>query len=343
MKRLITLGMILAAMTLVSCRSFSTLTTGKKAAQGSPYEVLVVCNAPEWESEVGELLRQTLEYPVEMLNPAEPSFSVLRVTADGFANMLTEHRNILKVVVTDKVQSASVTAAYDVASAPQIVLTFSAPSHESMIDYLNEHGPSIRQVLEMAERDRTIDYAEKFCEKKISDMILNEFNVGMKVPKGYEFRSLAESFIWVSYEFPTASQGFFIYSFDYHGPKTMDRDNLIYQRCRAASMIPGPAKGSFMTTVTKVPNAEDDGYVPFEPEMRTLEINGRKWIETRGLWETENYFMGGPYVSFTTIDDRTSRVFVLDCYVFSPKKAKRNFLRALEHLVYLLDFDQEER
>ena len=93
-----------------------------------------------------------------------------------------------------------------------------------------------------------------------------------------------------------------------------------------------------MTTVKSIPNIEDDGYVPFLPQRKTLKINGREWVEMRGFWEVANDFMGGPFVSYTTLDERTGQLFTLDCYVYSPKYGKRNFLRPLEHIVYGVSF-----
>lgn len=336
MKRISIILSLSLLLAVSACQSVNTLTTGKKVAQGAPYELLVVSNAPEWEGEVGDLLRESLEAPVEMAFSAEPSFTILRVTADDFKNMLLEHRNILKVIVSKKVDKAQVAAKYDVASAPQIVLSFQGPTRESLIEYLKENGDKIRQVLEMAERDRTVKYARKFPAPKINSAVKKKFGVDVCIPKGYELRSESENFLWASYEFPVASQGFFIYTFPYKDRSSLSAENLVLMRSQFAQRIPGPADGSFMTTVTQVPNADDTGYIPFTPDQRMLEINGCRWVETRGLWDVENYFMGGPYVSYATVDRSTGMVFVLDCYVYSPKHGKRNYLRALEHLVYLV-------
>ena len=78
-------------------------------------------------------------------------------------------------------------------------------------------------------------------------------------------------------------------------------------------------------------------YVPFKPDYRTIRIGERPWIEMAGLWEVEGYFMGGPFVSYTTVNQKTKEVITLDCYVYSPDKEKRNMLRELQHLVYLMD------
>jgi hypothetical protein len=56
-----------------------------------------------------------------------------------------------------------------------------------------------------------------------------------------------------------------------------------------------------------------------------------------GLWEVANYFMGGPFISFTTVNAATREVVTIDCYVYSPKEKKRNLLRELQHLVYQVE------
>ena len=323
----------------VSCRSIHTLTSeNKKPIQGAAYEVLVVCNNSEWESKLGTRLRDILEQPIEMLNQTEPLFNVLRVSGSDLRHLLVQHRNILKVVISDKVQQAQIVAQYDVDAAPQIVLTFQSPSQQAALDYLAENGQALVKVLEIAERNRTIAYAEKHNVKVLNDLLNQQFDIETKIPKGYELRSQSENFLWASYEFPVASQGFFCYSYPYQGKGSLTADYLVAMRNRFASRIPGPSQGSYMITVEQIPDAEGKGYLPLRPLYRSVVINGKEWIEMRGFWDVANDYMGGPFVSYTTVNDATNQVFTIDCYVHSPKFGKRNYLRPLEHLVYLISF-----
>ena len=330
---------VLLFLAAVGCREINTLTKeSKKPIQGGAYEVLVICNNLEWEGQLGEKLRDILEQPVEMLNQTEPMFNVLRITANDFRHLLVQHRNILKVVIDSKSEQAQITAEYDVAAAPQIVLTFSAPSQAAALEYLNTNGDALLKVLEIAERNRTIAYAEKHNVKVLNDLLHNEFDINVKIPKGYELRSQSKDFIWASYEFPIASQGFFCYSYPYQGKGSLSVEHLVAMRNRFASRIPGPSEGSYMITVEQIPDAEGLGILPFRPLYRSIVVNGKEWIEMRGFWDVENDYMGGPFVSYTTINDATNEVFTIDCYVHSPKYGKRNFMRPLEHLVYLISF-----
>lgn len=334
----------IAAITLIStisCDSFRSLTGAKKTAQGSPYEVLVVCDGREWESPLGEELRATLEAPVEMLNQVEPMFNVVRITARDFKHLLPSYRNILKVLCSPEIKEAAILAQYDVVASPQIVLTFQGPSTAAMVDYLRQNGESLLQVLEIAERNRTIEYAKKQGAKALEKIIREEFDIEMPISNGYLFRAESDDFVWASNEYPVASQGFFIYTHPFNGKASITTEALVKARNDFAKRIPGPSDGSYMTTVKRIPNIEDDGYVDFLPQRKVVKINGREWIELRGFWEVERDFMGGPFVSYTTLDERDGELLTIDCYVYSPKYGKRNFLRPLEHLVYGVKFPKD--
>lgn len=325
-------------LSAVSCDSFRSLTGAKKTAQGSPYEVLVVCDGYEWESQLGTELKALLERPVEMLNQVEPMFNVVRITARDFKHLLPSYRNILKVLCSPEITETAILAQYNVVASPQIVLTFQGPSIGAMCNYLKQNSASLLQVLEIAERNRTIEYAKKQGAKALEKMIRDEFNIEMPISNGYLFRAESEDFLWASNEYPVASQGFFIYSHPFNGKASITTEALVKVRNEFAKRIPGPSEGSYMTTVKRIPNIEDDDYVEFLPLRKVFKINGREWIELRGFWEVEKDFMGGPFVSYTSLDERTGDLLTIDCYVYSPKYGKRNFLRPLEHLVYGVTF-----
>ncbi len=336
------LFVVVVLLSAVGCDSFRSLTGAKKTAQGSPYEVLVVCDGYEWESTLGTELKALLETPIEMLNQVEPMFNVVRITARDFKHLLPSYRNILKVNCSSDVKDTAILAQYNVVASPQIVLTFQGNSIEAMSEYLKANGASLLQVLEIAERNRTIEYARKQGAKALEKIINEEFDVEMPISNGYLFRAESDDFVWASNEYPVASQGFFIYTHPFKGKASITTEALVKARNEFAKRIPGPTDGSYMTTVKRIPNVEDDGYVDFMPQRKVIKINGREWIELRGFWEVEHDFMGGPFVSYTTLDERNGELFTLDCYVYSPKYGKRNFLRPLEHLVFGVTFPTKQ-
>ena len=104
------------------------------------------------------------------------------------------------------------------------------------------------QVLEKAERDRAVKFAEAFSEQRVAKAIKSTFGVDMTVPKGYVLAADEKDFLWARYEYPTASQGFFIYSYPYRGKESLSPGALLAARNEFAARIPGPSDGSYMTT-----------------------------------------------------------------------------------------------
>lgn len=174
---------------------------------------------------------------------------------------------------------------------------------------------------------RSIAFANKFNQTESGKLVREKFGVEMKIPKGYILAQQSDDFLWFRYEFPAASQGFMLYSYPYEGKQSLSEEALLAARNRFAARIPGPSDGSYMTT-SKV----------FTPRYRFFRLEGRAWVEMRGFWDVEGDFMGGPFVSYTTVDTATDRVFTLDCYVYSPKLPKRNYMREVEHLLHLVKF-----
>ncbi|MFI3304361.1 MAG: DUF4837 family protein [Rikenellaceae bacterium] len=323
---------VVALIAVVSCDALHTAADNKVNSQGAPYELIIVCDQPEWEGALGDTLRSVFTAEIPYLTQKEPIFDVLRVTERGFTNLVTRHRNIFKTLIVPTIDSASVVVQYDLTASPQIVLTLQGGSQEAITKCLSENRAQIVAALEGAERDRAIEYAQKFNVKSLETLIKEKFLFDMKVPAGYTLRNDGDNFLWMSYEYPTASQGVVIYSYPaVDGVKSLNEADLLAARNKFVSKIPGPVEGSYMTTFDE-----------YTPDYRIYRLGGRIWAEMRGLWEVEGDFMGGPFVSYSTLNTQTGEIVTIDCYVFSPKLGKRNFMRGVEHLIHNVSFPKPE-
>ena len=331
-----------AMLSVVGCDAFYSASSSDNST-GSPYEVVVVCEQQPWMSELGDTLQTILQQPVRELPTYQAMFDVMRVLPNNFKSLTRHHRNIIVVNVNPEFAEPKIEAQYNATASPQIFLSVKGPDNHTLAQYLSDNRDNLLYVLEKAERDRRIDYSRKYYSKPLYDMVKQEFGIDMYIPDNFKMRTQSDNMIWFSHELPVASQGFFIYKYPYTCPGSLSVDALIKARNKFASRIPGPADGSYMTTVTKLPPAEEGGdYIPFIPEYRPIRIGERPWIEMSGFWDVENYVMGGPFVSYTTVNQATQEVITLDCYLYAPKDKKRNLLRDLQHLVYVIDIPQNK-
>lgn len=321
---------LLSVVVMFGCDAFRSVTSSDVNSQGAPYELIVVCDYPYWNEELGDSLRMVLSEPIPYLQQNEPHFDVLRVTQQGFNKLIIKHRNILRTVVDPALDATTADVQYDLYAKPQIVVTLSGATADALAEYVGNYGEQIVEIFEMAERDRDIRYAERFNVASLEQQIKEQFGFEMRVPKGYTLRNSGDDFLWASYEFPTASQGFLIYEYKTNqGAKALTQRNLTAARNLFTANIPGPSEGSYMTT-----------FMDYDPDYRLFKLEGRVWAELRGFWDVENDFMGGPFVSYSTLDAERGVVVTLDCYVFSPKLGKRNFIRGVEHLIYGVKFPE---
>ncbi len=75
-------------------------------------------------------------------------------------------------------------------------------------------------------------------------------------------------------------------------------------------------------------------------EVQSKEVNFKDMyaVEIRGLWDVYNDFMGGPFLSYTFVDEIRNKVITIDSYVYAPKGQKRIFMKEMEAILYSFEF-----
>jgi hypothetical protein len=69
--------------------------------------------------------------------------------------------------------------------------------------------------------------------------------------------------------------------------------------------------------------------------------NGNFVREMRGLWEVKVDFMGGPFISWSMVDEKRNRIVTAFGFVYAPKIDKRNQVRKLEGILKGIDFPDQ--
>ena len=87
--------------------------------------------------------------------------------------------------------------------------------------------------------------------------------------------------------------------------------------------VPGSLDGSYMITNPVI-----------QPGYYQKNYKGRDFTEIRSLWETQNDYMGGPFISDAFRSSDGKDVIVIEGFVYAPKYDKRDYLRQVEALIY---------
>ena len=302
-----------------------------KNITGKAGELVIVVTDAFWEGEPGKQLRDYLAQDHVALPQDEPLFDLVNVPPEAFKSIFKTTRNILRTKIATTVDSTGVFMKKDVWAHPQSVVIIQARNKEEFKKLFDEEKDKILVFFLQAEKDRlTLNY-DKYYEKVVYNVLDRDFNFTMKVPPGFQIAAQKEDVIWLRYETPDISQGIIIYTIPYVSDSTFTVNYLVNKRDSVLKEnIPGPVKGSYMATETRV-----------DQIFNIREHNGNYASEMRGLWRLENDFMGGPYISIAELDAANQRVIVTFGYVYAPSKDKRNYLRQVEAMIYSLKLNNQ--
>ncbi len=307
--------------------------TLKPKVTGAAGEVMIVVPAAIWNGAAGDTLEGLLSQDVPYLPQPEPMFHVIHVIPANFGKMFQTHRNIIFVKIGSQYKKVKMVVERDKWATPQYIVDMEAPDVSSFVRLVEEGGTSLVDRINQMERNRIIEYYRHYLEADIYKKLKEKYYLTLEIPKGYTLDVDSTNFAWISSETPTVSQGILIYTFPYTSEKIFTKDSLIAIRNHELKKyVHGEIQGTYMSTEMIIP-----------PGYRTFERNSNFFTELRGLWKLENGYMGGPFISLSTIDKSRDRVITVEGYVYAPGEKKRELLRQVESILYTLKIYPEKK
>ena len=297
-KQLFYLSLTIVAIALSACSG------GKKGvfgatSSGRAYEILVVVDPAMWERPAGRALYDVLDTDVPGLPQSERSFRMMYTSPANYDATLKLIRNIIIADVQDIYTQPKFKYAKDVYAAPQTILTIQAPDEASFEQFVTENKQTIIDFFTRAEMNRQITQLSSTKQ--------------------------GENFFWAGTNAATGDQNFVIYSFPYRDKNTFTKEYFVQMRDSVMKAnIPGAREGMYMATDSLM------------TDVRPLNVQGEYALEARGLWRMKGDFMGGPFVSHMRLDPVNQRIIVVEAFIYSPDKLKRNLMRQMEASLYTL-------
>ena len=91
------------------------------------------------------------------------------------------------------------------------------------------------------------------------------------------------------------------------------------------TFVPGRIEETYMIT--------EKAYLPV---FKRTFIKNFESFETRGTWEVQGDFMGGPFINYLVKDSINNRTLYIEGFVFSPSQRKRDNIIELEAIIKTL-------
>jgi hypothetical protein len=307
---------------------------GVKPSTGKTNEILVVTNSDaDWKGRMGNTIRDFFAQIQPGLPQDENMYTLAHIPQANLSEMLKTHHNIFIVDVNPEFEQPLIETKKDLWARPQRVIKMTVPNTDEFYKIFNEKKETFLELFNANERRRITLAFDAIEDVKIRNRLISEYDVSMRFPKGFYIAVDTNNFVWIRREAERFSQGVILYFYPYTEMTSFNPDVIVRkQDSITKKYIPGPAKGSYMKISM------------FEPPVtKQIEFNGGYAVEMRGLWELQNDFMGGPFISYTFVDEQHNRVVTIMGYVYNPSQDKRDLVRQVEAILYTFQYPEQAK
>jgi hypothetical protein len=319
-------------LSLHSCK-FSE--SGMMRSTGAVNELLIVTDSKaQWEGAFGDSLRKVFNREQVGLPQPEPMFDVINIASKHLGDLYQRYHNIFIAGIDPQLAEPKLEVTRNVWSEPQRVIRLSAPDEASFFRELARQQNSIAEVFVRLERERTPKLSEMAFDMNLSRAISGKFQINLSLPGSFYIANDSPDFMWIRHREIKAKDelelGLMIYTRDYTDTMAFNPNQIIsWRNLITREYIPGPSPGSFMKISTE--------YIP--PVFTAVpDFGGGYAMETRGIWEVENDYMGGAFISYTFVHPVTHKLVTLDGYVYNPNNDKKNYIRHMESIFWGITF-----
>ena len=324
---------LLITIFLAACESTQDY---KMGYSGAPNEIVAVTSQAQWAGPIGSTIQEYFTEHETVLPQAERKFWIINIDEENFGSLFQTHRNVLLIDIKKDAES-KIEFQKSKWAKDQLVCKVTAESDKECEKLIRDSGTELVYRFHQAEVERQIAKNEKFGATHISDKLFANHKLRLTTQQDSYIATDSSNFVWIRLEREQQlggfehqiSQGILIYYYDYKDTLQLNPLRIMQVRDSVTQRnVPGPSEGSYMTVSTR-------GEMP---EYQSINYNGSYALEIKGLWRMENNFMGGPFISLTTVDTLNHRLVTAEGYVFAPQFKKRDYLYEVEAVIKSLKF-----
>ena len=287
-------------------------------SSGKINHVTVVMPEKDWNSLLGEQVRNSMELIFEGLPLDEPQYSLVYMNPKAFSGFARQNRNILLFQKDTLVGLQLLKNKY---ARPQILAKINGPDAEVQGFYLEENAALIRQTIGENERIEKLRRIKKSptTEKTLS----RQLGISLIYPSAYKTVKDTTNFVWVQKPIRKGHLNIIAYNLPENVLKGKFNERILNIRDSIGKLyVPGRLKGSYLITERA-----------FKPYFYKTKLNGKMSYLTKGTWEVANDFMAGPFVNYMIHDTDQKKWIVLEGFVFAPSISKREYMFELNTII----------
>ena len=313
-------------------------------AGGDFDQIIMVMDSTQWKGELGDQLKQTFRAPVKALPQDESAFLLSRINPRQFNSVLKTALNLVFVMTLDsrtreseivrryftnqslkKIQADSslwMTIHRDEFAKGQVALYLFAQDEETLLKKLQENEKRLQDFFESLVQKRMKDRILRKREGELEKAILEKQDVSIEIPFGWDVSRNLPNFSWVRRLEADMEMNIFIYQEPYRDAKVFENVTALRDKVTETYLKDSEKPEIFITRQDILPLIED-----------RVTFDGKFAVKAKGLWKISDNSGGGPFVSYTMVDEQKQTIYYIEGYVYAPATKKKNFIREVDAIL----------
>ena len=346
------------ALTFIwSCKNEVVQKIGSKpSAMGRINNVVIVADQNITDSNLADTISYYFESPYPILTADEPIFDIRYMTpkqvltqpytkelrtyviiADISDTSSVSSKMIIEDLGNEKFQRAltdpefTSSVGQDKWARGQLIIYIFAKGRNNLAQAINKNFAAIAKRINQHDQKNLAAtvYGIQDINTELTRAVFDQFGLNIRIPGLFKKALHDTNLLWVRLDDKEMNQSLVFRKFKYENKNQFRMDNIIRLRNEYGKQyIRTSADNAYMSTnVIDLPTFE---YTYIQNNVYTKEV--------RGIWETVNDFMGGPFVSYLLHNETKGEVVFIDAFVFAPGREKRDLIQQLDCIVKTANF-----
>ncbi|MEO9483477.1 MAG: DUF4837 family protein [Ekhidna sp.] len=315
-------------------------------ARGEADEIILVVDSTQWADTLGlgVELRKTFMAPMLGLPQDESLFNVSKVNPRRLNSVLKSAKNMVFVMTLDsKTPDSRVLQQFftdqslnqikrdtsifmrpqkDLFAKGQTVLFLFSSSEDLLAQKINYNRSAIREFFETSTRETIKGQLFNSTQKQLEARMKENHSVGLTIPFGWEKARDLKDFVWFRKMDAQTEQSIFIHYEPYRDQGVFNEIGKFRDKITRANLYDGENREVYIKRQEIIPVFTE-----------RVNFNGHFAVEARGLWKISDNSRGGPFLSYTIVDEESGLIYYIEGYVDSPGTRKKNLIREVEAIL----------
>ena len=297
-------------------------------SNGKTHNILVIMDDKDWKKSVGDSIRKYFAAEFTDLPQSEPLYTLHQASPHLFTDIFKTIRDILIIKKGDR---PGIRFFRDKFAKPQLIVEVEGKNNDEIKKLLYKHSQEIIERFNKFE----IEHLQNLHRQALRDNtdIEKELGITIELPDYFVLVDHQKNFFWFRRDVKNGEADILLYSVPIKDEQDLKGNRVIYYRDSIGKKyIPGPLDSTYMKSEHNL-----------SPTQVMTTINGKQAIETRGLWNMKNDFMGGPYVNYSIIDRKHHKIIVGEGFIYAPAIDKRDYMVQLEAILRTIKLKDSDK